>query len=59
MPFSRAGIRGHTVYPNLEVVELKPQNSIGVLTMKATVHNQERVLVMDGQHKYINQKRPS
>lgn len=48
---------GDTVYPNLEVVELKPQNSTGVLTMKATVHNQERTLVMEGQHKYIIKKR--
>ena len=48
---------GDTGYPNLEVVELKPQNSTGVLTMKATVHNQERTLVMEGQHKYIIKKR--
>ena len=50
---------GDTVYPNLEVVDLKPQNSTGVLTMKATVHNQERALVLDGEHKYIIKKRPS
>lgn len=49
---------GDTVYPNLEVSELTPQNSTGVLTMKVTVHNQQRVLVMDGEHKYIIKKRP-
>ena len=48
---------GDTVYPCLGVVELTPQRSTGVLTMKATVHNQERVLVMEGEHKYIIKKR--
>ena len=48
---------GDTVYPCLEVVELTPQRSTGVRTMKATVHNQERVLVMEGGHKCIIKKR--
>ena len=57
--FLRPVFAGDTVYPNLEVVDLKPQNSTGVLTMRATVHNQQCVLVMEGQHKYIIKKRPS
>ena len=50
---------GDTVYPNLEVVDLEPQNSTGVLTMKATVHTQESTLVMEGLHKYVIKKRPT
>jgi len=48
---------GDTVYPCLEAVELTPQRSTDVLTMKATVHNQKRVLLMEGEHKYIIKKR--
>jgi len=49
---------GDTVYSNLEVIDLEPQNTTGVMTMRATVHNQDGILVMDGQHKYIIKKRP-
>ncbi|MEM7543876.1 MAG: MaoC family dehydratase [Pseudomonadota bacterium] len=49
---------GDTVYPNLEVVALEPRNSTGAITLRATVHNQDGVLVMDGNHKYIVKKRP-
>ncbi len=57
--FLRPVYVGDTVYPNLEVVDLISQKTTGVLTMKATVHNQERALVMEGQHKYVIKKRPS
>jgi len=49
---------GDTVYPSLEVARLEPQTSTGVLTMSATVHNQDSVLVMEGQHAYVIRKRP-
>jgi len=49
---------GDTVYSNLEVIDLEPHNTTGVMTMRATVHNQDGILVMDGQHKYIIKKRP-
>src|SRR6201992_217273 len=32
---------GDTLYPALEIVELKPQRTTGLVTMRATVHNQK------------------
>jgi acyl dehydratase len=48
---------GDTVYPMLEIVELQPQRSTGVITMRSTVHNQRGELVLDGTHKYLIRKR--
>lgn len=42
-----------TLYPCLTVMEKTPQRSTGVLTMSATVHNQHRQLVLDGEQKYL------
>ena len=50
-------IDGDTLYPALEITELAPQRSTGVITMRATVHNQKRELVLDGWHKYLVKKR--
>jgi len=44
---------GDTVYPALEITELKRQNTTGVVTVRATVHNQKGELVMDGEQKYL------
>jgi acyl dehydratase len=44
---------GDTLYPALEIAELKPQKTTGLVTMRATVHNQNRELVLDGAHKYL------
>ena len=49
---------GDTLYPSLEITELKSQNTTGVMTCAATVHNQDGVLVLDGWHKYLLRKRP-
>ncbi|MEM6662287.1 MAG: MaoC family dehydratase [Pseudomonadota bacterium] len=49
---------GDTLYPSLEVTDLKPQNSTGVLTVTSTVHNQDGDLVLDGAQKYLLRKRP-
>lgn len=48
---------GDTLYPSVEIVALKPQRSTGVMTCRVTVHNQEGVLVMDGEQKYLLRKR--
>jgi acyl dehydratase len=47
---------GDTLYAALEVVEVTPQNTTGLLTMRATVHNQAGVLVMEGRHVYLLRK---
>ncbi|MGE4240972.1 MaoC family dehydratase [Ramlibacter sp.] len=49
---------GDTVYPALEVIELVPNRTTGVLTLRVTVHNQRGELVMDGLQKYLLKKRP-
>lgn len=50
---------GDTLYPALEVAGLEPQRSTGVLSLRSSVHNQEGVLVMEGEQKYLLRKRPA
>jgi acyl dehydratase len=51
--------RGDTLYPLLEITELVPQRTTGVVAMRATVHNQSNDLVLEGQHRYLLRKRPT
>jgi acyl dehydratase len=44
---------GDTLYPALEIVELVPQHTTGIVAMRATVHNQSGALVLDGIHRYL------
>lgn len=44
---------GDTLYPCLEISELKPQRTTGVVTMRATVDNQRGARVLDGEHVYL------
>ena len=44
---------GDTLYPLLTVSDLKRQNTTGVITLRSTVHNQKRELVLEGDHKYL------
>src|SRR4029450_3550094 len=44
---------GDTLYPALEVNELTPSRTTGVVGCRSTVHNQKGVLVLDGQHRYL------
>jgi len=48
---------GDTLYPLLEVIELKPQTTTGVVTLRSTIHNQDDVLVLDGLQKFLIRKR--
>src|SRR5262245_47774865 len=50
---------GDTLYSALEVAELAPGRTTGVLTMKSSVHNQRGELVMEGTQKYLLKKRPA
>lgn len=50
---------GDTLYPMLEITELKPGRSTGTIRMRATIHNQAGELVLDGSHTYLLRKRPS
>lgn len=44
---------GDTVYPALEITELTRQRSTGVITLRNTVHNQRRELILDGWQKLL------
>ena len=44
---------GDTLYPCLEITELKPQQTTGVVTMRATVENQRGEQVLEGEHVYL------
>ena len=48
---------GDTVYPASEIIELSPGNNTGVITLRSTVHNQHRELVMEGQQKMLVRKK--
>jgi acyl dehydratase len=48
---------GDTLYPRLEVSELKPQRTTGLLTCRSTIHNQASELVLEGHQTYLLRKR--
>ena len=55
--FLHAVYSGDTLYPALEVVELSPNKTTGVISMKSTVHNQSCELVLDGVQRYLVRKK--
>ncbi len=50
---------GDTLYPTLTIDEITPGRSTGVIGLRSTVHNQKRVLVMEGRHRYLMRKKPA
>jgi acyl dehydratase len=50
---------GDTIYPALEVTELVPGRSTGVVTLRSTVFNQRRELVLEGMQKFLIRRRPA
>ena len=48
-----------TIYPALEVTELVPGRTTGVVTLRSTVFNQRRELVLEGMQKFLIRKRPT
>lgn len=44
---------GDTLYPALEITDLKRQRTTGVVTMRAWVVNQKGETVLDGEHVYL------
>ncbi len=49
---------GDTLYAALEIVELLPNRTTGVISMKSTVHNQKSILVMEGTQRYLVRRKP-
>ena len=50
---------GDTIYPALEVTELTGGRTTGVVTLRSTVHNQRRELVLEGMQKFLIRRRPT
>jgi acyl dehydratase len=50
---------GDTIYPALEVAELSPGKTTGVVTLRSTVFNQRRELVLEGMQKFLLRRRPA
>ncbi|GLQ05398.1 MaoC family dehydratase [Sneathiella chinensis] len=51
--FLKPLVSGDTVYPMLEISELKRQKSTGIVTLKSTVHNQRNELLMEGEQRFL------
>lgn len=49
---------GDTLYAALEIDELSPNRSTGVVGLRSTVHNQQRELVLEGRQRFLIRKRP-
>ena len=49
---------GDTIYPALEVIELTPGRTTGVVTLRSTVFNQRKELVLEGMQKFLIRRRP-
>jgi acyl dehydratase len=48
-----------TIYPALEVTELVPGRTTGVVVLRSTVFNQRRELVLEGLQKFLIRRRPA
>src|SRR5580704_1249110 len=51
--FLKGVFAGDTLYPLLEITGLERQKTTGIVSMRATVHNQKSELVLDGVHRYL------
>jgi acyl dehydratase len=49
---------GDTIYPALEVTELSGGRTTGVVSLRSTVFNQRRELVLEGMQKFLIRRRP-
>ena len=47
-----------TIYPALEVKELVPGRTTGVVALRSTAFNQRRELVLEGLQKFLIRRRP-
>jgi acyl dehydratase len=49
---------GDTLNPVLQVAELEPGTGSGVVSLRATLHNQRRELVLEGRQRWLIRNRP-
>lgn len=57
--FLKPVFTGDTLYPALEIDELTPGRTTGVLGFRSTIFNQRRELVLEGKQRYLLRKRPA
>jgi len=57
--FLKPVFSGDTLYPALEIDELTPGRTTGVVGFRSTVHNQRRELTLDGRQRFLLRKRPT
>jgi acyl dehydratase len=57
--FLKPVFAGDTIYPALEVAELTPGRTTGVVSLRSTVFNQRRELVLEGVLKLLIRRRPA
>ena len=55
--FLKPVFAGDTLYPALEIDELAPNRSTGVVGFATTVHNQRRETVIEGRQRFLIRKR--
>ncbi len=51
--FPKPVFSGDTLYPTLEVAELTPRRTTGVIGLRSTIHNGRRELVLEGSMRFI------
>lgn len=56
--FARPVYAGDTLHPVLQVSELAPNQSTGILGLRSTIHNQRRELVLEGTQRWLLRMRP-
>jgi acyl dehydratase len=49
---------GDTLYPMFAISGLEPGSTTGVVVMRVTIHNQDKELVMEGEHCYLLRGKP-
>jgi acyl dehydratase len=57
--FLKPVFAGDTIYPALEVTELVPGRTTGAMSLRSTVFNQRRELVLEGLQKFLIRRRPT
>jgi acyl dehydratase len=55
--FLKPVFAGDTLYPALEIDELAPNRSTGVVGFATTIHNQRREMVIEGRQRFLIRKR--
>jgi len=57
--FLKPVFAGDTIYPALEIDELTPGRTTGVVGFSTTVHNQRRECVLEGRQRYLLRRSPA